>query len=138
MTKNCNEFYQHHSVQNMQVKVTQVTENVPISSKIYSSNIIFKLCWLVTISLSLSGFIFYSYQAYKKWNIHPDISTRVKQISSSKIPLPAITICQHTFPNEIQMQITPLEYLNLVQQGKIVANLTVEEQNYMAVVMQVI
>ncbi|KAG5675947.1 hypothetical protein PVAND_005804 [Polypedilum vanderplanki] len=72
------------------------------------SKIILKLSWIIIISLLFSGLIYYTYGAYKKWRINPDIATSIRQISSSNIPMPAITICQPTFPAEIYSDKDPM------------------------------
>jgi hypothetical protein len=95
-----------------------------------------KLLWLVAIIFSICGLAFYTHVAYTKWHIQPDIATTVKQIPSSQIPLPAITICSSMFPNQIQMGVSPLPIMNDAISGELYPNLTAEQQNYLAVVMQ--
>jgi amiloride-sensitive sodium channel len=96
----------------------------------------YKTLWSIAILLSMCGLTFYIHGIYRKWYIVPDIMTTVKKVSSSQIPLPAITICSSIFPEQIQMSRGPLSMMNNAILGKAYPKLTVEQQNYMAVVMQ--
>jgi amiloride-sensitive sodium channel len=97
---------------------------------------VLRLSWITAFILSISGLTFYVHGVYIKWHIEPDISTTIRQISSSEIPFPAITLCQPTLPDEIFLEVNPMFFIYRVKTKQISPTLTITEQNYMAAIMQ--
>jgi amiloride-sensitive sodium channel len=96
------------------------------------TNRIVKLCWLSMIMLSFTGLIFYTYGIYKKWSISPDIGLTIRKVPSNDIPLPAITICDSIYPEQIQIEAAAMDFIVQSGSGEKLRPLTVEEQNYLA------
>jgi len=90
-----------------------------------------KLFWIIAICVSLAGFCYNNYMLYMKLNQTPDINVRIKQKFLSKIPFPAITICNSLFATH-----KLASYYNASRQIRLhpgtPLNLTIQEQNYLA------
>jgi hypothetical protein len=57
------------------------------------TNLIIRLFWLLSFTLSIIGFFYYGREAYLKYSVKPDINLIIKLKPIRDIPFPAVTIC---------------------------------------------
>ncbi|KAG5672929.1 hypothetical protein PVAND_003017 [Polypedilum vanderplanki] len=98
--------------------------------------IFFKLTWIIAVSLSLCGLVFYSYEAFLKWHSTPVILISIKSIQSIDIPFPAITTCRPDLPEQFYLNMDRNAFFNRFHNNSFQKNFTSEEQNKMALTVQ--
>lgn len=78
---------------------------------------ILKILWIVVLSCSLGGLMYYVSESYIKLNIDPEILVKNQHVNSRTIPFPAITICPS---NMIKFEILNIsKFTEHIKQGKI-------------------
>lgn len=83
------------------------------------------------------GLSYYAYGVYMKWNIEPDIGLTLRMRPMREIPFPAITICSPLFAREQMANFSHFYAEYTAKGGKVLPDLTPEEQNYLAANTQV-
>jgi hypothetical protein len=110
------------------------TEAVMANSALNKLFTLKNLFWTAAVCLSLSCLVYYSYGAYYKWNIRPDIGTTSRLIPSSEIPFPTITCCQGFNPKGLQWSFhcEPSHHMIKILDGVKMSRLRQVHQNYAA------
>lgn len=83
-------------------------KNLASNISIHSFNSIFadnqkklvNFFWILILLCSFSGFCFYFYSAFVKWQKTPDVVMDLREKNSKDFPFPAITICSPLFARD--------------------------------------
>lgn len=92
----------------------------------------FRIFWIFAFIFSIAGLGYYAYGVYMKWNIEPDIGLTVRMRPMREIPFPAITICAPLFARDNMANFSRFYAEYTSTNGKILPELSPEEQNYLS------